>query len=225
MPDSTREEQYNVCLDADAEFGREKLGLMSGFTWLSDPKRLTFVLARYKFVAKMFSGYGKVLEIGCADAFASRIVKQEVDELVVTDFDPVFINDVDQRMHPRHLMDPQVHDILSGPMSESFDGVFALDVLEHIEPADEDRFLANVCGSLAPHGAAIIGMPSIESQAYASEASKAGHVNCKKQEDLKAVMERHFHNVFMFSMNDEMVHTGYARMAHYIIALACGVRG
>jgi hypothetical protein len=33
-------------------------------------------------------------------------------------------------------------------------------------------------------------------------------------------MERHFHSVFMFSMNDETVHTGYHSMAHYLIAVA-----
>jgi len=39
--------------------------------------------------------------------------------------------------------------------------------------------------------------------------------------DLKHTMERHFHNVFMFGMNDEVVHTGYHKTAHYIFALAC----
>ncbi len=37
--------------------------------------------------------------------------------------------------------------------------------------------------------------------------------------DLKALMETYFHSVFMFSMNDETVHTGYHKMAHYVIAL------
>jgi hypothetical protein len=35
-------------------------------------------------------------------------------------------------------------------------------------------------------------------------------------------MEEHFDNVFMFAMNDEVVHTGFAPMAHYRLALACG---
>ena len=38
-------------------------------------------------------------------------------------------------------------------------------------------------------------------------------------------MERHFHNVFMFAMNDEVVHTGYHKMAHYLFALACERKG
>lgn len=56
-----------------------------------------------------------------------------------------------------------------------------MDVLEHIGPNDEADFLSNICKSLRPNGAAIIGMPSIESQVYASPASKAGHVNCKSR--------------------------------------------
>ncbi|CCQ53625.1 hypothetical protein CWATWH8502_2077 [Crocosphaera watsonii WH 8502] len=67
-----------------------------------------------------------------------------------------------------------------------------------------------------------MGMPSLESQAYASEGSKQGHVNCKTGKDLKALMLDYFHNVFMFSMNDEVVHTGFFPMSHYLFALGVG---
>jgi len=70
----------------------------------------------------------------------------------------------------------------------------------------------------------IIGTPSLESQAYASKASKEGHVNCKSAPDLKELMQRHFHNVFLFSMNDEVVHTGFHPLAHYLFALCSGVK-
>jgi hypothetical protein len=59
---------------------------------------------------------------------------------------------------------------------------------------------------------------------YASKYSKEGHVNCKDQPGLQALMEKFFRNVFIFSMNDEMVHTGYYPMAHYLMALCVGVR-
>ena len=35
---------------------------------------------------------------------------------------------------------------------------------------------------------------------------------------LKRLMVRYFHDVFIFSMNDEVVHTGYHKMAHYLLA-------
>ncbi len=37
-------------------------------------------------------------------------------------------------------------------------------------------------------------------------------------------MEELFHAVFMFSMNDEVVHTGYYKMAHYILAVCSHAR-
>ena len=85
--------------------------------------------------------------------------------------------------------------------------------------------MQNVCNLLKDQfGIAIIGMPSLESQKYASEASKIGHVNCKKSEDLKTTLMQHFENVFMFSMNDEVVHTGFYRMANYILAVCVSPR-
>jgi len=34
-------------------------------------------------------------------------------------------------------------------------------------------------------------------------------------------MRRYFFKVFMFPMNDEVVHTGYSAMSHYNLALCC----
>ena len=220
----SREPQYQSLIEKFDEKGLESLGLMTSQAWDDDPKRLAFTLARYKFVAKMLSGRRHVLEVGCADAFGTRVVRQEVKELTAVDFDPVFIEDVNRRMRPNWKFNCFVHDMLENPVPGSFDGAYALDVLEHIQPKDEEKFLDNLSASLAPHGVAIIGMPSLESQSYASPMSKAGHVNCKSMPDLKEVMEKYFFNVFMFSMNDEVVHTGYHKMAHYLIALCCEMR-
>jgi 2-polyprenyl-3-methyl-5-hydroxy-6-metoxy-1,4-benzoquinol methylase len=219
---STKEPQYHGMVEQADARGLETFGLMTSYAWNDDPKRLTFTLSRYKFVAKLLAGRSNVLEIGCADAFGTRIVRQEVAKLTATDFDPVFIADVKTRMNPRWAFDAFVHDMLAGPVPpRDYDGIYALDVLEHIDPRDEDRFLSNLVQSLAPHGAVVLGMPSLESQAYASPNSKAGHVNCKSMPDFKQTMERYFFSVFMFSMNDEVVHTGFHKLAHYLFALGC----
>ncbi len=215
----TKEPQYQPSLEIRAHKGLARLGLMNNQVWNDDPRRLVFTLARYKFVAKMLSGKNSVLEVGCGDAFASRIVKQEVRNLVAIDFDPVFLADIEERKDPSWPMKCAVHDILSGPFPGVFEAIYSLDVLEHIQPEQEDLFLHNILGSLDKHGVLIIGMPSIESQVYASPQSKVGHVNCKTGKDLKSWLERHFYNVFLFSMNDEVVHTGFSPMAHYLIAI------
>jgi 2-polyprenyl-3-methyl-5-hydroxy-6-metoxy-1,4-benzoquinol methylase len=215
----TREPQYQECLDAAAERGFERLGLRSSQSWHDDPRHILFRLARYKFVSKMLSGSEHVLEIGCGDAFGTRLVQQEVKALSATDFDPVFVEDVKQRMVERWRFPVFTHDLLAGPIPGAYDGVFALDVLEHIQASDEHVFLKNAFAPLTAHGVGIIGMPSLESQVHASPTSKAGHVNCKTLPQLKKTMQAYFHNVFMFSMNDEVVHTGYHPMAHYLFAV------
>jgi hypothetical protein len=65
----------------------------------------------------------------------------------------------------------------------------------------------------------LIGTPSLESQAHASPISRAGHVNCKTAAQLAELCGEFFHSVFQFSMNDEVVHTGFPAMAHYLFAL------
>ena len=222
MSEQFKEQQYGVIFDVVKKHGVSKMGLMANESWNQDPKRTLFTLARYKFVAKMLEGCHHVLEVGCADAFGTRLVQQSVETVTAIDFDPLFIHDANARMNPAWPMTCFVHDMLSGPVPGMFDAVYCLDVLEHIQPTDETQFISNMLASLAPHGVAVVGMPSLESQAYASPQSKAGHVNCKSGGDFKALMQRQFHNVFLFSMNDETLHTGFYPMAHYLIALCCG---
>src|SRR6476619_7388116 len=96
----TREPQYQFELDAALRDGFARFGIMSNQTWRDDPRRLLFLLSRYKFCAKMLSGKKRVVEIGCADVFGTRLVVQELGAGAVTasDFDPVFIEDARQRM-------------------------------------------------------------------------------------------------------------------------------
>ena len=216
----TKEPQYSACLDVAEKHGIARLGLMTNQVWHDDPKRLLFILARYKFVARMLEGRPYVFEVGCGDAFGTRIVQQHVGHITALDFDPILIRDASSRMNGQQRLRFVTADLLDGPITRgSFDAAYALDVLEHIKPEDEDRFITNIIASLTPSGVLIFGMPSIESQVYASPQSKAGHVNCKSGDDFKATMERYFHTVFMFSMNDEVVHTGFYPMAHYLFAV------
>jgi hypothetical protein len=211
-------------LDVSLGIGETRLGLLKNWEWYDDPRRLVFSMARYKFVAKMFAGRKSVLELGCGDAFCAPIVRQAVEKLTVVDFDESYIADAKERMRDRWAFDALVIDITRDKLPGRYDAIYSLDVLEHVPPAEEDTVMRRIVDALEPHGAAIIGMPSLESQAYASPPSKAGHINCKTEPELRSLMQRHFDNVFMFAMNDEVVHTGFGPMAHYRLALACGPR-
>ncbi len=223
LTQQTREPQYQSCLEIKEQQGLTPLGLMSNQVWHDDPRRLVFLLSRYKFVSKMLTGKRRVLEVGCADAFGTRLVQQEVEQLTAIDFDPVFVQDVRERMEPRWTFECHCHDMLSGPAPGGpYDAAYSLDVIEHVQPSDEQTFVGNVAASLTEDGVLILGSPSIHSQAYASRPSKEGHVNCKDATGLRRLCARHFRNVFIFSMNDEVVHTGFTPLAHYLIALCAG---
>jgi 2-polyprenyl-3-methyl-5-hydroxy-6-metoxy-1,4-benzoquinol methylase len=201
------------------EIGLQTLGIMNNAVWYEDPKRLVFTLARYKFVAKMLSGKKLVAEIGCGDGFGSRIVRQEVENLIITDYDSYFIHNFKKVNCEKWAIEALTHDILKSPLSQKFNAIYSLDVLEHIPVELENTFMTHICKSLEKNGCVIIGMPSLESQIYASPGSKEGHINCKSGKELQDLLYKYFENVFLFSMNDEVIHTGFSKMAHYLIAL------
>jgi len=213
---ATREPQYTACFSE----APVTLGAMAGATWRWNPRRLGFVLARYKFVAQMLAGRPKVAEIGCADGFASVTVRESVGGLDLYDFDPVWIEEA-RRFHASHRVSQCniVEQPLTAISRYRYDGIYMLDVLEHINPADEPAAMANIVASLATGGVYITGVPSAESQVYANEISRAGHVNCRSGEKLRDDLLRYFRNVFLFGMNDEMLHVGFAPLCHYLLAL------
>lgn len=217
----TGEPHYRSRIERVRERGIERLGLVTGWAWHDDPRHLLFTLARYKFVAKMLEGLDRVLEVGCADGFPTRLVAQNVNSVVAVDFDPELIADAIDRSSDSWPIEFRVHDILQSAVQGQFDAAYALDVLEHIPEDREDTFVANICGSLTDTGVLVIGTPSLESQPFASPQSKEGHVNCKSAQGLQRYLLRHFANVFVFSMNDEVIHTGFSKMAHYLMALCC----
>ena len=190
-------------------------GGMTAYEWERDPKRLAFILSRYKFVAKMFANYQRVIEIGCADGFGTRLVRQAANSMYAIDNDRKSIEQArDNNAGSRWDVDFDCVDFLDMPCAG--DGIYALDVIEHIDPVASGNFLYKMSRS-AP--VAIIGTPSLESQAHASELSKKGHINCYTGERLRSECALQWQNVFMFSMNDEVLHTGFFPMSQYLFAL------
>ena len=222
----TKEVQNQAQIDDFRRLGPATLGPWTSHIWRSDPRHLGFLLARYKFVSKMLAGRASVLEVGCGDAVGTPVVLQTVGAVHGIDFEPLVVSDAIAR-YGREGCDRAtfgVHDMLTAPLAQTFDAAFSLDVIEHIPQAQETLFVDHVVQSLSEHGVFIMGTPNITANAYASPASKAGHINLKSAETLHSLLSRSFHNVFLFSMNDEVVHTGYSPMAHYLLGMGVGVK-
>jgi len=197
------------------------LGALARSRYLIDPKLLPIYLARYKFVSKMVSSADHVLEIGCADGFAAAIVRQNCRLIDLSDIDNNFLSECRERNPASNVF---CHDFVAGPSSGKYDVIYSLDVIEHIEANSTLRFLNNTKHSLAENGVFILGTPSLESQVWASEGSRAGHINCRSQGEWLTVLNSVYARVFPFSMNDEVVHTGFGPMSHYLLFLCVSSR-
>lgn len=221
----SKEPQYQIQIDTIDEMGPVELGPTASHTWRSDPRRLTFLLSRYKFVSKMLAGRKRAVEIGCGDGFGMRVVLQTVESVHGVDFDPIFIE-----WATAHAKQERINaaystlDITKERPAGKFDSAYSLDVIEHIEPDKEHLYVSNIAAALEPEGVFICGTPNLTANEYASVWSKEGHINLKSASTLQKSMGEHFKHVFIFSMNDEVLHTGFHPMAHYLIALCVGVK-
>jgi 2-polyprenyl-3-methyl-5-hydroxy-6-metoxy-1,4-benzoquinol methylase len=200
------------------------LGPWTTYSLLKDPKHLGFVMARYKFCAKMLEGRKRVLEVGCGDAFGAPVVAQAVGHLLGVDPEARLIKSDQKRLAQIKNLEFRQMDICQQLPEGKFDAVYSIDVIEHLDKPLNKKFMENQCALLGLDGVCIIGTPNITANKYASPRSSVQHINLKSQKTLRAQMEKYFKNVFMFGMNDEVLHTGYAPMCHYIFGMGVGIK-
>ncbi|MBQ4846323.1 class I SAM-dependent methyltransferase [Pseudoalteromonas sp. MMG005] len=182
-----------------------------------DMKHCVFTLARYKFVMKMLPSNSSVLEFGCSDGVGTLMLKEKANQILAIDFDERTVN-----WATKNLTDEKIQFKCSNILTEifgKFDVIVSLDVIEHIYPENEDKFMQAILNNMADNGMCIIGTPNITAEKYATKNEQ--HVNLYSGERLYDTFSKYFHNVFSFGMNDEVLHTGYAPMCHYLFVVAC----
>ena len=198
---------------------RKMLGRHWSYNLHNDPKRLAFVLSRYKFSAKMACKNKHVIELGCSEGIGAPILSEFAISYTGVDLDGPAISTAKVNFSDKKCN--FIEDDFLGKTYGVFDSIISLDVIEHIKPEYEKLFFDAVSANLGEDGVCVVGTPNITSDQYASEASKLGHVNLYSGERLIEAMETVFNNVFIFGMNDEVVHTGFNPMAHFLIAVGC----
>ena len=201
-----------------------KLGPIISYSLLHDPIHMAFVLSRYKFISRILTGKNKVLEVGCGDAFGTPIVAQFVKHLTAYEIDPRYVEDNKRRLAQIKNIKYELFNICDQAPTEKFDAIYSVDVIEHLDKKLTKYFVENAVKGLATNGVYMVGTPNINANLYASVQSRIQHINLFSHKRLRVLLERYFENVFMFSMNDEVVHTGFAPMAHYIWGMGVGVK-
>lgn len=200
------------------------LGPYTTQAYIQDPIRISFIASRYKFCARLLKGRGLVMEIGCGDGFGGAMVSQMVEEMVCVDINEPLLEDNRRRLAYFKNLSFQYHDFRQAPFPRTMEAIYTIDTIEHIYPSEEPAFMANVAGSLDDHGTCLIGTPNKAADRFANNWSREGHVNLKTPEELMELGRAYFHNVFFFGMNDEIIHTGFPPMCHFIWVLCVGPR-
>lgn len=204
--------------------GSEQITLGPYYTYQlrQTPRRFFITLAYYKFAAKMLGTQKAILELGCSEGLGSSLLSEFADNYTGIDLDENAITWAKQNFESEKCI------FKSGNFLNqrygSFSGLVSLDVIEHILPENDDIYWKTVCNNLTQEGVAIIGTPNLPSQQHASAVTRSGHINLYDHERMLAQGHRYFNNIFLFSANDETVHTGFYPMAHYLIAVCSCVK-
>ena len=212
------------CIKKDIKTKKFELGCYFSYQLMNTPRHLLFTMARYKFAAKMLPQDEKikVLELGCQEGLGSLLLAEAGHNVLGIDFDKKAIKYAQKNIR-KHNIAFKYADFIDKRFG-TFQAVISIDVIEHICSYKEDRFIKTIYSNLMSSGFCLIGTPNITASQYASKYSKIGHVNLFTAERLDALLRKYFNNVFIFGMNDEVVHTGHNPMCHYLWSLAVGVR-
>lgn len=176
-------------------------------------------LARYKFVARILKKTDRVLEIGSGSGLGSIFLSQHSEYVTGLDVKSTEVEEA-KAINRRDNVDFIVGDFFNLDETLKYDVIVALDVIEHMPEDVGHLFVAAISRHLKPTGMAVIGTPSLYSYEYQSPLSKASHVKCYDQQELLGVIDNYFGRTVAFSMNDELVHTGFHKMAWYYFVLA-----
>lgn len=205
--------------EAKNYMGNERitLGPHYSYTLKKDPRRLLFILSHYKFATKLIGADKYILEVGCSEGFGTVLLGESAKKVMGVDMDKDAIGEA-QRSFGSEKIEFKYLNFLDTKI-DTFDAIVSFDVIEHIYPENEKVFFESLYRNLKEDGVCIVGTPNKTSEQYASATSKISHINLYTWDRLKDSMNDYFQQVFIFSANDETIHTGFYPMAHYLIGV------
>ena len=183
--------------------------------------QLLVKLARYKFVARQLKKTDHVLEIGSGNGIGTMFLSQHARQATGIEIE-ASSHEAAVKINRRPNVEFLLQSVFNHDLSHKYDAIVSFDVIEHLTAEDGAILVDRMAQHCKPNGMVVIGTPSIYSYPYQSAYSRASHIKCYDQQELVALFDEHFGRSLAFSMNDEMVHTGFSKLAWYYFVLGFG---
>lgn len=188
--------------------------------FMKSPMMFGIKLARYKFSAKMLSCQDIVLDLGCGNGygafFFSHFAKRVFGVDIAIDAKKLSAKWARENIE---FLNGDINDLPPAVLSQAFDSIVSLDVIEHLPKENGVAMVRQSRDILNERGLLILGAPSTHSRKYRSQQSKDQHLYEYDPEELREICEKFFPRTLLFTMNDEMVHTGFSKLAWYFFIL------
>jgi len=200
---------------------RIELGKFFSHMLINNPRWVLFTFARYKFATRLVgqSPILDILDLGCNEGYGTLLLTEYGHRVTGVDADADAIKWAKSNMGDKANF---IGGNFLGKHYGNFDAVVSLDVVEHVK--NTEKYFETVTSNLKKDGFCVIGTPNSTFTPYSSEIARIGHVNLFSAERLRDTTRQYFNNVFLFGMNDEVVHTGFYPMCNYLFVLGVGVR-
>lgn len=165
----------------------------------------------------------EILDLGYSDGFGTYYAAEYAASVLGVDFDEEAVNyALKFNTEGGYFLPCRL--FLSKKYGD-FHGIVSFDVLEHIYLENEELYMSTILKNLKDTGTFVVGTLSLETQQYSKENITGVHVNVYKGEDFYTMLRQYFHSVYLFTQNDEIIHTGHLRMANYLIAVCSHKKG
>ena len=187
---------------------------------LTNPLMATVKLSRYKFVSKMLDKNDEILDIGCGGGISTFYFSQFFKSATGIDNDTKRIKEWNEfKSNKIKFIEKNAKDLEK--INISANCIINLDFIEHINKKDGIKFIQDCKNFLEKqknkrkNRMLIIGTPSFYSKKYRAKHNLKHHKHEYKPDELNTICKKYFSRTLKFTMNDELVHTGFDKLGWY----------
>lgn len=182
----------------------------------NNPLMVAIKFARYKFISKLLQKNDAILEVGCYDGVSSNFFSQFCKTVDALDIDEAALDEAKQNFKHINFIK---QDALLHKSNKKYNVIIMLDFIEHLTQEDGIKLIEKYTPFLSENGMMIIGTPSKHFEKYRAPHNKLHHLHEYYPSELQGLMQKYFDRTMMFSMNDEIVHTGNIDLAWFIYSI------